>query len=74
MSVYLLAAVVFALAIAGMAIGVVISGRSLRGSCGGMAGMKDSRGNPICEACTNPAEECEDFRKKLEEEEVACEK
>ena len=55
---FLITAVLFAIAIVGMAIGVIVSNRRLKGSCGGLANMKDSRGNTICEGCTNPSPEC----------------
>ena len=50
--------VVFALAITGMAIGVILSNRRLKGSCGGLAGMQDEQGRTICDACTTPSDEC----------------
>ena len=50
---------VFALAMAGMAIGVILSNRRLRGSCGGLANMRDSQGNTLCEGCSNPAPDCQ---------------
>ncbi len=65
LSTMLLAALVFGLAVAGMAIGVIISNRRLHGSCGGLEGLKDSRGNPLCEACTHPVAECEQFRAQV---------
>lgn len=55
---FLIAGIIFAVALAGMAIGVIISNRRLKGSCGGLANMKDSKGNTICDACTNPSPEC----------------
>lgn len=55
---FLLAGVIFAIALAGMAIGVIISNRRLKGSCGGLANMKDSKGNTICDGCTNPSPDC----------------
>ncbi|MGI9429519.1 MAG: (Na+)-NQR maturation NqrM [Bythopirellula sp.] len=54
----LLAGGIFAVALTGMAIGVILSNRRLKGSCGGLANMKDSQGNTICDACTNPAPDC----------------
>ena len=48
----------FAVAMAGMAIGVIVSNRRIKGSCGGLAGFKDDEGNSICEACTNPSPTC----------------
>ncbi|MBC20855.1 MAG: hypothetical protein CMJ74_11425 [Planctomycetaceae bacterium] len=50
---------VFALAIAGMAIGVILSNRRLKGSCGGLSGRQDREGNPVCEMCTDPSPECD---------------
>jgi hypothetical protein len=41
-----------------MAIGVMLSGKRLRGSCGGLASLRDSEGRPMCEACNNPSPEC----------------
>lgn len=49
---------VFAVALSGMAIGVIISNRSIKGSCGGLNNFKDSVGNPICDACSNPSPTC----------------
>jgi len=54
----LIAAAVFAVAIAGMAIGVIVSNRRLRGSCGGLAGTHDSDGNIACDGCSNPSPTC----------------
>ncbi|MDA1163645.1 MAG: FAD:protein FMN transferase [Planctomycetota bacterium] len=51
---------IFALAIAGMAVGVIFSNRSIKGSCGGLANMPGHDGKSICEVCTVPAEECRD--------------
>ena len=55
---FLLAAIVFLIAIAGMAIGVIISNKRIKGSCGGLANLRDEHGNTMCEACTNPSPEC----------------
>ena len=55
----LLSISVFALAITGMAIGVILSNRRLRGSCGGLAGRRDREGKSVCEMCTDPSPECD---------------
>ena len=55
---WLLALGVFGVAIAGMAIGVIISNRRLKGSCGGLAGLQDDTGKTACELCTTPSELC----------------
>lgn len=49
---------VFALALAGMAVGVILSNRRLRGSCGGLAGRQDEEGNALCTICTDPSPDC----------------
>lgn len=54
-----MAVVVFAVALAGMAVGVILSNRRIRGSCGGLANLRDSHGNTLCEACMNPAPDCQ---------------
>ena len=58
---------VFAIAIIGMAVGVIFSNRRLRGSCGGLNNMPGTEGSP-CDLCQNPADECRDplarFRRK----------
>jgi hypothetical protein len=67
MMVYVLSAVVFLIAFTGLAVGTIVAGRRLRGSCGGLSGFRDEQGNPMCESCTNPAAECDDFRKQQAE-------
>lgn len=49
---------VFAIVLTGMAIGVILSNREIKGSCGGLNKFKDSVGNPICDACSNPSPSC----------------
>ncbi|WP_148073973.1 (Na+)-NQR maturation NqrM [Bythopirellula goksoeyrii] len=61
---------VFAIALAGMAIGVIVSNRRIKGSCGGLANMRDSQGNTMCEACTHPSPECQG--EPLEESHVSA--
>ena len=50
--------VVFGMALAGMAIGVILSNRRLRGSCGGLANLRDDQGQTLCDLCTHPSPEC----------------
>ena len=54
----LIAAAVFAVAIALMAVGVIFSNRRIRGSCGGMANLRDEHGRVMCDACSAPSEDC----------------
>ncbi|WP_442485588.1 FAD:protein FMN transferase [Aeoliella sp. SH292] len=49
---------VFGVALAGMAIGVILSNRRLKGTCGGIAGLTDTSGKTACELCTNPSPTC----------------
>ena len=55
---FLIAGIVFLLVMGGMAIGVILSNRRIKGSCGGLANLRDKQGNTACEACTNPSPEC----------------
>lgn len=72
-STLLLAAGVFAAAMVGLALGLILRGKGLAGSCGGLAGMRDEHGRPMCPSCTTPPEECAEFRKQFtrRHEEVA---
>lgn len=54
----LITVVVFGVAFAGLAIGVIISNRRVQGSCGGLANMKDDQGKPMCMACEKPSKDC----------------
>jgi len=58
MKIFLVTLVVFALTLVAMAIGVIVSNRRIKGSCGGLAGLKDPHGNPACDICSNPSPEC----------------
>ena len=46
--------VVFVLAVAAMSVGVIFSNRRIKGSCGGLAGLRDARGKPLCDGCADP--------------------
>ena len=58
MNTFLITLAVFLVALMGMAVGVIVSNRRIKGSCGGLAGFKNKEGNSICEACTNPSPSC----------------
>lgn len=64
MQTFFITLAIFAIALLGMAVGVLISNRRIKGSCGGLAGMTDSQGNSICEACTNPSPDCRGERRE----------
>lgn len=65
MTTFVLTATVFAFAILALGLGVMFSNRPLRGSCGGASGVKDAQGRSMCDMCTTPPEECEQFREQL---------
>lgn len=69
-AIYVAAAIAFALALAGMAIGVIISNRRIRGTCGGLANHAGPDGKPACGLCSNPSPECRselDARRRAEQ-------
>ena len=49
---YLLAGIVFAGALTGMAVRVIISNRRIKGNCGGLANLRDAHGEPMYLAFT----------------------
>ena len=58
--VFLAAALLFGLAIAGMAIGAIFGNKPIQGSCGGLANMKNADGDMACGVCEQPATDCVD--------------
>ncbi|MCA9039758.1 MAG: (Na+)-NQR maturation NqrM [Planctomycetaceae bacterium] len=59
---------IFLIAVVAMSIGVLLSNRSIKGSCGGLANLTDKNGKSICEACTNPSPECRGLSETDEDE------
>jgi len=58
MTAFVAALIFFAVAMTLMAVGVILGNRRLRGSCGGLAGLRDADGRLACEACENPSPDC----------------
>ncbi|WP_298865987.1 (Na+)-NQR maturation NqrM [uncultured Gimesia sp.] len=52
MSTVLFALGIFALAFAGMAVGVIFSNRCIKGSCGGLANMEGAEDCSACGGCS----------------------
>ncbi len=52
---FAIAAVVFLVVVGAMAIGVIFSNREIKGSCGGLAGMRTENGESFCEVCGAPS-------------------
>lgn len=59
MTTFFAALAVFLVALAAMAVGVILSNRRIKGSCGGLNNFRDSVGNPVCDACTKPSADCD---------------
>ncbi|MFP6766418.1 MAG: FAD:protein FMN transferase [Planctomycetaceae bacterium] len=59
----LAAGIVFAIALAGMAVGVIFSNKRIRGSCGGLANLSGQEASS-CDVCETPSPEC---RQKMDE-------
>ena len=55
---FLAALVVFALVMAGMAVGVILGRRRITGSCGGLANLQAAEGEPMCECGARPGDAC----------------
>lgn len=66
MKLFLAVLILFAVAIIGMAVGVIFSNRRLKGTCGGLGNMQDAQGRSICDACTTPAKDCTGIPKSAE--------
>ncbi|WP_185230526.1 (Na+)-NQR maturation NqrM [Teredinibacter franksiae] len=61
MIVYFLAFIVLLLVVAGMAIGVILSDKPIKGSCGGLSAVGiDSN----CEICGGNTQKCEDEQER----------
>ncbi len=62
---FLITLIVFGIAIIGLAAGVLLSNKELKGSCGGVEGTKDAQGKSICDLCTTPPEECDRVKEEI---------
>ncbi len=62
----------FLFAVSGLAVGVILSNREIKGSCGGLGTIKDDHGRSMCMACTNPPENCSRKRDAIAAEDNDC--
>jgi len=67
MMTFIAAFVAFVVAISAMAVGVILSNRTIKGSCGGLNGVTNESGDTMCSLCGTPSPEC---RGELAEEEA----
>lgn len=68
MQTFLITLGVFVVALVGMAIGVILARRPIKGSCGGLSAMTDRFGQPMCDVCEgDPAKRPSDCELKEEE-------
>jgi hypothetical protein len=70
---FVAALAIFLIAVTGMAIGVILKNRAIKGSCGGLASMPGQDGKSICELCTIPKDQCKDPLKRASFQEAASE-
>jgi thiamine biosynthesis lipoprotein len=56
--VFLSAAVIILIAVAGMAIGTLFGRRPISGSCGGLANQTNEQGDTVCGVCAKPTSAC----------------
>lgn len=49
--IYLISLAAFVVVFAGMAIGVILAKKPLKGTCGGLGAMSERFGQPMCEIC-----------------------
>ncbi|WP_231742033.1 FAD:protein FMN transferase [Stieleria varia] len=58
--------VVFSIVLIAMAVGVLFGGKSISGSCGGLANKTDENGATSCSLCSNPSDACKELREKMQ--------
>ena len=63
MSIFLVTFIVMLAAVAAMAVGIIVSDRRIKGTCGGLNNIKGLEGS--CEICSTP---CEKRKKALEQQ------
>lgn len=56
---------VFGLAVVAMAVGVILGGKRISGSCGGLANQTDEHGNTACSLCSNPDDACKELAQRM---------
>ena len=62
MATVILSFIILALVITGMAIGVILQGKPIKGSCGGIAALGMGQ---ACDICGGDQQKCDDNKKQL---------
>ena len=57
----------FAILLSAMGIGVLLRGKPISGSCGGVASKTAEDGTTSCSLCSNPSDACKELREKMAE-------
>lgn len=60
MNTFLAVFALMALALLGMSAGLILRGRQLKGSCGGLSAMTTDDGDTVCNICGQGVGTCED--------------
>lgn len=72
MKIFLAVLACFCFAVLAMAIGVIVSNRRIKGSCGGLNAVRDEHGEPVCQLCGKPvADDCDGPESRLPAETAA---
>ena len=65
----------FVVMLLAMSVGVLISNRRIKGSCGGLAALEQLNAKPgqkiACSLCSNPREECKELRKAMQRKQMS---
>lgn len=55
----------FAILLTAMGVGVLLRGKPISGSCGGIASTTAEDGSSACSLCSNPSDACKELREKM---------
>ncbi len=60
MVIFVVTLLAFSLAVFGMSLGVILSDRRIKGSCGGLSHLGGKHGKVACEGCPSGGKNCSD--------------
>ncbi len=67
-AVVILTALIFAIILVGMGLGVMLRGKPISGSCGGLSSKTGEDGSVSCSLCSNPSDACKELRERMKED------